>query len=320
MPIPVGRIIDRQRRNASANNLVFPENIGPHGLLMMFREYNFDETRNNQQFNFSNPNRADVKDTILLPLPKILRDNISVSIQQQQLGIFGEQVASAASATRGADSLGGLATALGNAVSQNLPSGSELAKSLEGIVNGEGMTDQLSQQLSFLGRRSLNQLPGNIGRSVDAGLGTVVNPKAALAFDGVSLKSHNFEWEFAPKTRNESEMLKKVFNTLKRNSLPSYIDVNLNADSNIFARGLLKYPSLVDVFLLGLDPSHYLYFKTSMVKNVSIDFTPHQGHAILAGGKPAIVTLSMEISETDIHTSEDYGGESDGVLNERGNI
>ena len=316
MPIPVGRIIDKQRRNATANNLVFPENIGPHGLLMMFREYNFETTRNNQQFNFANPNRADVKDTILLPLPRTLQDNLSINVQTQQLGIFGEQVAAAASQTTGAGNLGELAGALRDAVTQNVPSATELGDALKSFVKGDGMTDQLSQQLSFLGRRSLNQLPGNIGRAVDTGLGTVVNPKAALAFDGVTLKNHSFNWEFAPKTRNESELLKSIFNTIKRNSLPSYIDVNLNSGSDIFARGLLKYPSLVDVFLIGVDPSHYLYYKTSMIQSVTIDFTPHATHAILAGGKPAIVSLGVQIVETDIHTSEDYGGESGGLLNE----
>lgn len=316
MPIPVGRIIDKQRRNATANNLVFPENIGPHGLLMMFREYNFETTRNNQQFNFANPNRADVKDTILLPLPRTLQDNLSINVQTQQLGVFGEQVAEAASQTRGAGNISELATTLANAVKQNIPSGGEIMTALGGIVSGAGISGELSRQLSFLGRRSLNQLPGNIGRGVDAGLGTVVNPKAALAFDGVTLKNHSFNWEFAPKTRNESELLKAIFNTIKRNSLPSYIDVNLNSSSDIFARGLLKYPSLVDVFLIGVDPSYYLYYKTSMIQSVTIDFTPHATHSILAGGKPAMVSLGVQVIETDIHTSEDYGGEGGGLLNE----
>ena len=44
-----------------------------------------------------------------------------------------------------------------------------------------------------------------------------------------------------------------------------------------------------------------------MVQTFSTNFTPN-GLALLRGGKPASITMNMSLIETDIHTSEDYGG------------
>ena len=46
-----------------------------------------------------------------------------------------------------------------------------------------------------------------------------------------------------------------------------------------------------------------------MVQSFSTNFTPN-GLAMLRGGKPASVTMNIGLIESDIHTSEDYGGSS----------
>jgi hypothetical protein len=63
-----------------------------------------------------------------------------------------------------------------------------------------------------------------------------------------------------------------------------------------------------------------MYFKTSMIQGFNVSYTPH-GLAIVKGGKPAMVSLSMNLVEADIHTAEDYGGTSTvnvGVTEDRG--
>jgi hypothetical protein len=44
-----------------------------------------------------------------------------------------------------------------------------------------------------------------------------------------------------------------------------------------------------------------------MVNSVSLNYSP-EGLAILKTGKPAFVSLSMTLTEQEIHTSEDYQG------------
>jgi hypothetical protein len=57
-----------------------------------------------------------------------------------------------------------------------------------------------------------------------------------------------------------------------------------------------------------------------MVQGFTVNYTPN-GLALVKGGKPAIVGLNMTLVEADIHTSEDFGGESTvnvGVTEDRG--
>jgi hypothetical protein len=42
-----------------------------------------------------------------------------------------------------------------------------------------------------------------------------------------------------------------------------------------------------------------------MINNFDINYAP-QGLAVLRGGKPAVVTMAMSLTEMDIHTAEDY--------------
>lgn len=322
MPTPVRRIIETAVSRSQLTNLVYPEDIGPHGMLLVFREYVFSETRNQSipgRPNFSTPTGLRVGNTVMLPLPKNLADTTSVNIQGQQLGIFGEDIARGVSGLNAAGNASEIASAITSALGRSLSGISDTALAGWDYFNTGTLPENFGSQASFLMRRSLDRLPGNIGRAVDAGLGSIVNPKAAIAFDGVTLKQHNFDWDFYPRSENESSTIKDIFNMLKRNSLPSYINVGTRTatgENAVFARGLLKYPSIVDVFLIGVDPSYYIYYKTSMISQIVINFTPQQGHVVMAGGRPGAVNMSLTLLETDIHTSEDYGGSSQFSIDE----
>jgi hypothetical protein len=72
---------------------------------------------------------------------------------------------------------------------------------------------------------------------------------------------------------------------------------------------MFQYPSMVDIFFVGIDSEHYFFFKTCMVQSFNTNFTPN-GMAVLRGGRPAMVQMQLTVIETDIHTAEDYGAES----------
>ena len=50
------------------------------------------------------------------------------------------------------------------------------------------------------------------------------------------------------------------------------------------------------------------YFKRAMVSQFEVNYSGSGAPAFVEGGKPAVVTLTMSLTEIDIHTSEDYGG------------
>ena len=139
----------------------------------------------------------------------------------------------------------------------------------------------------------------SIPSSIEAGAGATVNPKQALSFQGIDLKRHNFSWTMAPTSPDESETIRKITNVVRKNALPSYTNVGS------LKRAFLNYPSTVDIYFFGIDQQYFMYYKTCMINNFDFNYAP-QGLAVLRGGKPAVVTMGMSLTEMDIHTAEDY--------------
>jgi len=100
--------------------------------------------------------------------------------------------------------------------------------------------------------------------------------------------------------------LKKIIRTLQRMVLPKTAAAVGEGDMGITAidKGILKYPAMCNIFLQGLDQNYYFKFKTSMVSNLSIDYSPN-GVAPLKGGKPSAVRITMTLNEAYIHTAND---------------
>ena len=304
----MGNINDRpqsakraSQQSQTIQSLRFPiHNQGAHRMLMIFSSYKYvapgqrglNKLGNTGRSNITGPTPAG-KTTIELPLPTNLEDSYNVRVQGYDAELTGALVAGAASQFAGAGDLsaGNIATALGGALS-----GTGLDP--ESLLSPD-MGD-ISRNVAFLGRRNL---PSNLGRAIDTGLGNTINPKTSLYFDGVNLKQLTFTWNLAPQDARESDVIRDITNTIKRNMLPSY------GTAIGFTQALLNYPSTVDIFLLGVDQQYYMYFKTCMIQGFNVNYTPN-GLAIVKGGKPAIVGLSMTLVEADIHTAEDYGGSS----------
>lgn len=282
-------------------SLRFPiHNQGAHRMLMVFNSYKYVAPGQRGLNKLGNLGRGGItgpipagKTTIELPLPANLEDSYNIRVQGYDAELTGALIAGAASQFAGAGDLstGNVLSALGGALSGTGLDPSSLMSSDMGDI---------SRNVAFLGRRSL---PANAARPVDTGLGNTINPKTSLYFDGVNLKQLTFNWSLAPQDSLESDVIKDITNTIKRNILPSY------GAAVGFTQALLNYPSTVDIFLLGVDQQYYMYFKTCMVQGFNVNYTPN-GLAVVKGGKPAIVGLSMTLVEADIHTSEDYGGES----------
>jgi hypothetical protein len=315
----------------SSNLLVFPTKEMPHSILLIFKRYKYEKWADSRRALLSEPTKGratgrqielDGSIGIQLPFPKQLVDTNSIQISAFERnaliegalampgvedflrgkggsggdtltgmmmdagkGIFnaakgvGEYVAG----TSGADALGDMAQMFGN---------------IGGIDARDGST-----ALAYLLRSQLGNIPGMGGTAVstlNSALGQVVNPRQTLTFEGVGLKSHSFDWELYPSNRSDSEMIKKIVHTVKRNTLPS------TEEFVGIPRVLLNFPSTVDMYLLGVNQSHFMKFKTCMVSNVSVNYSAGGITSIAKGGVPATVSLSMSFSELDIETADDY--------------
>lgn len=292
--------IRRKQRERIPEVFQFPKDLGAHSMLLVFNKYEYKKP-GTRQLNkvttgtYSSQNLANTQ-SVLLPLPKNIQDNFSVRVQRfDQEGITGE-------------TLSGLGNAMQSEGDVSLTSIYNTLSSSLGI-NRDTIRDMsygdMARNAAFLGRRTIDEVLPGASRNLDVGFGNTINPKAALYFEGVELKTHSFNWVLAPTSSDESETIKNIGNTIKRNILPSYGNF---AGSNA-SRLLLNYPSVLDIYFLGIDQSYFIYYKSCMVTQFNIDFSPN-GLAFVKGGKPAIVNMDMNVMETDIHTSEDYNGAS----------
>lgn len=284
--------------------LTFPKkDQSAHSMLLIFKKYKYQSpgTRGINSVAETNFSIEEISgNALLLPLPREISDSFRVNIGEFSQGVFGDAISQGSSYMLNG---GPAPTMAGLAENAGLPS----TQTMVGIGSAA-----LGSVLGFLTRTGtggggiLGALsPGNdnIANSLEAGVGATVNPKQALQFKGIELKSHNFSWTFAPRSVDESEEILKITQLVKRNALPSY------ASLGPVRRAILSYPSTVDIYFFGLQEEYFTRYKTCMIENFNFNYTP-QGMAIMRGGKPAMVNMSMTLKEMDIHTSEDYGGVS----------
>jgi hypothetical protein len=301
---PVRNDINK-RVNSVGRNLSFPSSDATHGMLLIFRDYRY--TPGNDR-GFSQTGDQRITDTIFLPLPTNIVDNYEVRIERFDQGMYGDAVSQAGNFALG----DGTELTTQNILSNmGLPATDTVSRILGGAIGAKlGFLATRSGAGAIVGALAGDSLnSGNVAASLEAGAGLRVNPKATLQFLGMEMKMHNFNWVLAPRSTEESDVIRNIGNTIKKNILPSYADLG-----NVLQRAMFKYPSFVDCFFVGLDPEYYYFFKTAMVRSFTIDYAPN-GVSVLRGGKPAAVTMNMSIIESDIHTSEDYGGESGNVSN-----
>jgi len=297
---PEQHILNRKQKYSGSKELLkFPKTLGAHGTLMRFFEYSYGGGKGATQTPLAE---------VLLPLPKQIQDSFKVNVGGNELGVF------AAGALQAANNIGGeggavdMAGALADAAAGTAEKlGASLARGITGDFSlfKEGMA-KAADAAGFLTSTGLAKVAPDIANGIGAGRGTAVNPFQTLVFKGVDLKIHSLEWLLSPESEQESRELKKIIRTLQAMVLPKTAAAIGEGDQGITAldKGLLKYPAMVNIFLQGLDQNYYFKFKTSMISNLSIDYSPN-GVAPLKGGKPSAIRITMTLNEAYIHTASD---------------
>ena len=298
---PAQDIISRNRStsNVAASLLRYPSEATSHAMIFNFKQYNSRASGGSTTISSG---------SVALPLPKTIQDNTSPEVMSRELGITGSAVADI---YRAIDRSGP-----GSINFNQL--GKDSAALAGGMVSGAFDTNSLSKFALFAARAGLTTIGGSeVEQGLSVATGTAVNPHAALVFTGVALKQYTFEWTLIPNNEAESEQIRKIIRKFKSSALPSYGGVESGSSiadaSRTLSRALLNYPNMTDIFFVGLDQNHFPLFKTAMISNISVDYTP-QGHVVVnrgdLGSKPSMVNLAISIVESEIHTQEDYPGDS----------
>lgn len=277
--------------------LSFPKNLGAHSTLLVFKKYKYISPGLRQLNRVSNNTltRQELgSSSILLPLPREIKDTYGIKISELQQGMFGDAISQGGSyLTGGTLDVDKIIENIG------LPSAGAIVTTATGLM---GAAASMFLGGKSVGGGAIGAMLGegtNIGNSIEAGAGAIANPKQALYFQGVDLKRHTFSWTMAPTSQDESDTIMNITNLVRRNSLPSYTNLGQ------LKRAILNYPSTVDIYFFGIEQQYFMYYKTCMIDSLDFNYTS-QGMTVLRGGKPAVVTMSMSLKEMDIHTAEDY--------------
>lgn len=322
-----------ERSDASNGAFVrFPDKPFPHTMLLVFEEYDYKNFasfkslltnegygRGNSFFGIS-PNRQSgvslrsVK-SIELPFPKQLQDSSSLIVNgfQRDPLIEGltQQINEFTKSGQGT---------LGDIPGQIQAAGAMTANALKGLMGGGGSAGAAIQQAvtAIKGTSTADAasasmyllrkiLPDAIGRSVNLATGQVLNPRETLAFEGVQLRQHQFNWDLYPNNAQDSARIQEVINLFKRSVLP--VTQDLGGPSGI-AEAFLRYPNICKIYLLGVDSEYYMKFKPAMVTSFNVDYGAGGTLGIMQGGRPAGVNISISLQELQIQTANDYGAVS----------
>ena len=280
--------------NSVVGRYVYPDGQSAHNIVLVFRDYSYNPTAGvvGQRVN------RNTSASVVLPIPSNLQDTYSVQINPFELGSMGAVAADAMNG-QARNIASDAASIAGNAYggAAEAPGAGQAAGSLLSDLRTAG---------TFVGRNALDDLGiGGLAGAIDVATGTAVNPHVTLRFEGVNLKSHTFNWQMSPRNAREAETLKNLINYIRGRMLPEYDGAGGNS---AISRGLLKYPSLVDVFFTGIDQNYFYYFKPCMIQNFTTDYTPN-GIALNRGGKPSFINLSLQLTEAAIHTRNDVNGQ-----------
>jgi hypothetical protein len=263
---PISGEMSSRRRDKTYTQYSFPETLGNHAIVLNFSAYDYGTVG-------SQVNQI-LESSIALPIPNNLSDTFNLRVAPTELGSLGNGVRNIVSATG------------------------------EGTLTAQGVLQEVAATIAGQGTRkgagALDSIIGsNTAKGIEVATGMVVNPRIALAFDGVDLKTHSFSWTLAPQSVSESEKLRAIIQKIKRSALPSY---NNNFGQKVF----LNYPNVVDIFFLGTVDGFMYYFKRAMISQFEVNYSGAGMPAFVEGGKPAVITMSMTLTEIDIHTAEDY--------------
>ena len=212
---------------------------------------------------------------IRLPIPQQLIDSFNISVSGNNMDLLGNFQESAQMQAAGitlADKF--------NAETQ----GSNAAGSIMSMV---GMVAALTPGIS----------DSNLARFSQSQLGVVRNPHLTTIFEGVALKTYQFEWRLSPKSEKEALMMNRMIDYIKAFMHPEIVGGGFALD----------YPYLATVeFVTGSSSANLPNVSDSFITGLSINSTGGGTAAFYRDGNPVIIDIQMSFQEIDIKTRGNF--------------
>ena len=276
------RIIIKERKNTgiiegseSFKNTGFGGNLGGSKSI------------NGNKMSLSSPTTLSKGGVILLPIPSNVTDSNSVSYNGGSMNSI-SAAALNASVNVMQEGFGGLVSG------ESL----RITKAAFDSVGGENAKNLIQQQLAV---NAVNVFGANV--SLDQLLaraqGKIFNPNMELLFDGVKLRSFNFQFKLTPRDVNESKQIKYIIRSLKKNMAAKTVD-----QGNLY----LKTPNVFELsYMRGSTLHPFLNkFKQAALTDIKVNYTAENVYATYDDSTPISMILDLSFQELVPIYEKDY--------------
>ena len=227
--------------------------------------------------------------TIFLPIPQNIQDTNAVGWGEDSLNsiaAFGVGQVKDVMSSR-------------NFVNGLFSSGGTISEELGRLV-GSGEAQKMAN--NFFASKAVNILGANTSF---AGLlarssGQILNPNSELLFNGVKLRSFNFDFDFTPRSADEGIIVKKIIKEFK---------VNMAANASKTSDGLfLSSPNVFQLtYKTGIEKHKFLHsFKPMALVNMSVNYTGSGTYATYSDTTPVHMKMQLSFQELNPIYAEDY--------------
>jgi len=238
-------------------------------------------------------------ETIQLPVPENVADGNSVKWNDDQLDPLGaaafgvaQDFVTSANVGKG---IGGLTQALAD-------SGGKLKAAYDAL--DENTRGSIRDALIAGG---VNQFNANIDpdKLVSRTQGQVLNPNLELLFQGVNLKTYDFNFTFTPRSQPEAQRVRRIIKVLKRRMAAKTTVTGGNSQ----ARGIfIKAPDIFDMeFRKGGQKHPYLFtMQPCALRSMSVNYVGAGPYITYDDGSPIKIQMRLRFTELSPVYSEDY--------------
>lgn len=266
---------------AVVEGLAFPSNLEKHFIL-------FKVKKRERETKLLKPG-SKIKKVISLPIPANLSTGYNAKYANMPIGPAGKIAQQTIAAAQGeGGKLGAIADLLGTDAGQD---------SLKGAVKNIGAT-LAQEQLAGIVGGAIGGITGfaagaAAGEAQQGALqvtGVARNPHLAVLFEGVDMRTHQFQYKFIPRNRGESDTLKAIIKEFKLAMAPEFIE----------SGHFFNYPDEFDI-RIG-NPEYLFKIGTSVLIDFQLNYTAQDGSLFHVNGAPVAVSLALTFQELDIIT------------------
>lgn len=238
-------------------------------------------------------------DTIILPMPANIQDNNSADWTSGSMNPISAALANAANSAVLSDNVAG-------SIGQSLKKfGVNIG---DAVTSGEGQKGAAAGAAAAAMQAVLGQ--GDVNSIVSRATGNVFNQNVELLFNGVTLRpAYQFSFDMVPRSNEESEKIKLIIRTFKKNMTPQ------KGDPTVAGGGLfVKAPNVFKLqYMSGGKPHPFLHrFKPCALTQMSVNYNASAQYATYSDATPVHMQMTLQFQELSPIYAEEYDNTAEG--------